>query len=161
MRNLQRLESLSSATSLGLWAEGVISALDRVTRLDQKEKWDLDTLEDAARVLEAARSQSERSTSAHPGANALAATNTALDVAEALVEDHSPEKTQKILDEVAGILRQAADIQKDAGEALEIGPAVDFFSTIGRHQLAEGYRVVGASGGSKLWTAESMTSSFS
>jgi hypothetical protein len=157
MRNLQRLERLSSATGLGLWAEGVISALDRVTRLDQRGEADLKSLEGAAGVLEVARNRSARPGEAISMAKALAATDTALDVAEALVNDGSPEETQRILDEVAGILRQAAGRQED----LDIGPAVEFFGTIGRHQLAEGYRVVGSTGGSKPWMAASMTSSFS
>ncbi len=157
MRNLQRLERLSSATGLGLWAEGVISALDRVTRLNQREDADLKSLESAAGVLEVARNRSAEPGKAISTAKALAATDTALDVAEALVDDDSPEKTQEILDEVAAILRQAAGRR----ENLDIAPAVEFFSTIGRHQLAEGYRVVGSTGGSKPWTAASMTSSFS
>ena len=161
MRNLQRLEKLSSATGLGLWAEGVLTALDRATRLNQQDEKDLKTLEEAANVLDAAQDRSERPTESSPTAKALAATDTALDVAETLVADHSPEKTREILGEVGEILRRAASKEARGEGPLNIGPAVEFFSVIGRQQLAEGYRVVGASGGSKPWTAVSMTSSFS
>lgn len=161
MRNLQRLEKLSSATGLGLWAEGVLTALDRVTRLGERNQKDLETLNVAAKVLDAAQDRSEKPTQASPTAKALAATDTALDVAETLGTDHSPEKTREILGEVGTILRKAAEEGAGTEEPLDIGPAVEFFSTIGRQQLAEGYRVVGASGGSKPWAAASMTSSFS
>jgi len=157
MQNLQRLERLSSATGLGLWAEGVISALDRLTRLNQREEADLRSLEDAADVLDVARNRSAKPGEAISTAKALAATDTALDVAEALVDNSSPEKTQKILGEVAEILRRAAGQEG----TLDITPAVEFFSAIGRQQLAEGYRVVGSTGGSKPWMAATMTSSFS
>ena len=158
MRNLQRLEKLSSATGLGLWAEGVLTSLDRVTRLHQQDVKDLKTLEDAANVLAAAQDRSEKPTeSGNPTAKALAATDTALDVAETLVADHSPERTREILGDVAEILRRAAGTEG----VVDIEPAVEFFSTIGRQQLAEGYRVAGASGGNKPWMAASMTSSFS
>jgi hypothetical protein len=160
VRNLQRLEKLSSATGLGLWAEGVLTALDRVTRLGQRDQRDLETLNGAAKVLDAARDRSEKPAQTSPTAKALAATDTALDVAETLGTDHSPEKTREILGDVGAILRKAAG-EAGTEETLEIGPAVEFFSTIGRQQLAEGYRVVGASGGSKPWAAASMTSSSS
>lgn len=161
MRNLQRLEKLSSATGLGLWAEGVLTALDRVTRLNQQDAKDLKTLEEAASVLDAAQGRSERPTESGPTAKALAATDTALDVAETLVADHSPEKTREILGEVGEILRRAAGKEAGNDGPLNIEPAVGFFSTIGRQQLAEGYRVAGASGENKPWAAVSMTSTFS
>lgn len=161
MRNLQRLEKLSSATGLGLWAEGVLAALDRITRLDQGDEKDRESLQDAACVLHAARDRSEKPAEAGGAAKALAASDTALDVAETLGADHSPERTREILGEVEGVLLRAADPEEPGRKELDIGSAVEFFSTIGRHQLAEGYRVVGASGGNKPWTAASMTSSFS
>lgn len=160
MRNIYRSERLSAATGLGLWAEGVLLALDRTTRLHADSDADRRILEEAAEILETARGQSERPREAAPAAKALAATDTALDIAESLVDDPSPEKTQERLSAVAIVLRGAAS-QKESVAKLEIEPAIEFFSAIGRSQLAEGNRVGGANGGLKPWTATSMTSSFS
>ncbi len=161
MRNLQRMEKLSSATALGLWAEGVILALDRVTRLDHRDTADITLLNEAAGVLDVARDHSERPLEEAMTAKALAAPETALDVAENLVENRSPEKTREMLGEVAAVLREAAAQQPDPPRPEAITPAVDFFSAIGRQQLAEGNLVSGNSGGIKSWAVGPMTSSFS
>jgi hypothetical protein len=162
MRDVQRLRQLSSATALGLWAEDAILALDRVARLHQRSSSDVDRLLEAAGVLEAALGQSEEPLVA-PAAEArsIAATDTALDVAEGLVEDSSPEKTQAMLREIAGLLRSAVgdDLGDDAVEKIE--PAIDFFSAVGKHQLAAGNSVSSRSRGLTSWTAEAPTFSFS
>lgn len=161
MRNLQRMEKLSSATALGLWAEGVILALDRVTRLNQEDTADITLLNEAAGVLDLARDRSEKPLEEPMTTKALAAPETALDVAESLAEDRSPEKTQEMLGEVAAVLRKAATHRLGTSNSEAITPAIDFFSAVGRHQLAEGNLVSGYSGGIKSWAAGPMTSSFS
>jgi len=162
MRDVQRLRQLSSATALGLWAEDAILALDRVGRLGQRAEEDIRLLDEAAGVLEAALERSaEPLVAPAPEARALAAADTALDVAEDLSEDRSPEKTQAMLREVANILQRATAGQLGENPTRETEPAIDFFSAIGRHQLAAGNSVSGRSRGLTSWMAEAPTFNFS
>jgi len=157
MRDLQRLEKLSSATELGFWAEDVILALDRITRRGERESEDPTLLTEAAEVLEAAVGRSEKPFAAVGAAKSVAATDTALGVAESLTEANSPEKVQKLLRDVASILREVAANQ----ESVDIQPAIALFGAIGRQQLAEGNAASGYGGGTRSWVVEPVTSSFS
>lgn len=158
MRNLERIEKLSSATALGLWAENVILATDRLVRLEQDTGSDKALLIDAAEVLDAAIERSEEPFAALQTTKAVAATDTALDIAEELSDDPSPEKTQETLRSVSSILREVA-----AGEGadLDLKPAMSFFSAVGKHQLALGSSISGYSGRAGSWVARPMTSNFS
>lgn len=159
MRNLQRLEKLSSATALGLWAEGVILSLDRVTRLGSREADDVGRLKEAAEIVDAARDMSAHPVEASVGTGGLTASaGAALDVAESLIEGGSPERAQAKLAEVAEGLRKAAEGRPDEEK---VDAAIGFFSAIGRQQLAEGNAVSGFSGGNRNWTAAPTTWSFS
>ena len=162
MRDVQRLRQLSSTTALGLWAEDAILALDRVARLGERDTEDLRLLEDAADVLDAAVEQSEEPLVVPaPAPSALAAADTALDVAEDLAENSSPEKTQAMLREVAGVLRRVTENQLGDRPTDETEPAIDFFSAIGRHQLAAGNSVSARNRGVASWMADRQTLSFS
>ncbi len=160
MRDLQRLEKLSSTTALGLWAEDVILALDRVTRLGQRSAEDVEVLRRAAAILDAALGQSEQPLGHPDPANGLAATDMALGVAEDLSEERSPKGTQATLRDTAEILRNAAT--GELGESAEkVSAAMDFFDAVGRHQLAAGNSISGHSRGSRSWMATPTTFSYS
>jgi hypothetical protein len=158
MRDLQRLEELSSATALGFWAEDVILALDRITRLQRDSKDDKRLLTDAAEVLDAAIERSQEPFAALSSAKGVAATDTALGVAENLNEEKSPEKIQEMLRQVAGVLRE---VEAGRGSDIDLAPAMTFFAAIGKHQLAVGNSVSGYSGGTGSWMAGPATPSFS
>ena len=78
MRDLQRLEELSSAAALGLWADDVVLALDRATSGFALAETDATLLSDAAEMLEAALQRTEHPLATPKSARGLAATNTAL-----------------------------------------------------------------------------------
>lgn len=157
MRDLQRLEQLSSATALGFWAEDVILALDRITRRGEREAEDRALLSEAAEVLEAAVGRSEKPFAAVGTAKTVAATDTALGVAESLAKANSPEKAQELLRKAASVLRDVAADRED----VDIQPAIDLFGAIGRQQLARGNAASGYGGGARSWAIEPVTSSFS
>jgi phage gp36-like protein len=159
MRDLRRLEKLSSATGLGLWAEDVILALDRVTRVGERQEEDLQLLTDAAEILDSALGRSEHPFSMPGPVGAVAPSDTALDVAENLSEDGTSEQAQAVLREVIASLRDVADGSTASAE--RIGPAIDFFTAVGRHQLAAGNSVAGQSGGAGSWIVNPVMSSFS
>jgi hypothetical protein len=160
MRDLQRLERLSSATALGLWAEDVILALDRLTRLREQRPGDLEVLQEAASLLDAALNRSERPLAVAPSTNGLAATNMALDIAETLSDDRSPQGTQEKLRDTGNALREAVAGNLEEGDP-RIDAAFDFFSAVGRRQLAASNTVSGQSRGSRSWMAAPMTFNFS
>lgn len=161
MRDLQRLEKLSSTTALGLWAEDVILALDRMARLSQRDESDIELLRRAADVLEAALGRSEQPLGPPVPANAIAATDMALGVAEGLAEERSPESTQATLRSTAEVLRNAAADHLGEDREAEVSPAIDFFAAVGQHQLAAGNSISGHSRGSRSWMAMPTTFSYS
>src|SRR5689334_2200386 len=59
MRDLQRLEELSSAAALGLWADDIVLALDRAATDAELVDADTRLLTDAAEMLEAALERTE------------------------------------------------------------------------------------------------------
>ncbi len=161
MRDLQRLEKLSSTTALGLWAEDVILTLDRVTRLGQRGDEDIEVLRRAAGILDAALGQSEQPLRHPDPANGLAATDMALGVAEDLSEERSPKGTQATLRTTAEILRNAATGELEEGFSEKVSAAMDFFDAVGQHQLAAGNSISGHSRGSRSWMATPTTFSYS
>ncbi len=158
MRDLQRLEKLSSATALGFWAEDVILGIDRITRSGREREGDRNLLTEAANVLDDAVGRSEAPFAAVAPVKSIAATDTALGVAERLAAKEPPERVREILREVAEILREVAD---GKGDSADLTPAIEFFAAIGKHQLAEANAASGYSGGAGSWTVGPVTSSFS
>jgi hypothetical protein len=142
---------MGAATALGIWADGVVLALDRAVRLGAPDDTDRQTFEDAIKVVADARDLSE-----HPGratGKALAATGAALDVAEDLSEDDSPGRTRELLTEIEKTLRAAIDDQLAQAEGARenVVEAAGYFTAIGRRQLAEGNRISNHGGGPERW----------
>jgi hypothetical protein len=164
MRDLQRLEELSSSAALGLWADDVVLALDRATSgiaAAAIANSDSRLLSDAAQMLETALQRTEHPLTAPHSARALAATNTALTLVATLVRDQPGSDEREILTGMASILREVSKggLAQDASE--RVGPVMELFGMIGQHQLVESNSVLASRKDPKAWTATLSTSSSS
>jgi hypothetical protein len=151
MRDLQRLEELSSAAALGLWADDIVLALDRATSDAEPTEADVTLLTDAAVMLEAALERTD----------GLAATSTALDLVATLARRQPGTDEQAILRAMAAILRQAAtgSLGGDASEGVR--PVMELFGMIGEHQLVASNSVLASRKDLGAWTATPLMSSSS
>ncbi len=161
MRDLQRLEELSSAAALGLWADDIVRALDRATSDTEFTEADTTLLTDAAEMLEAALERTEHPFATPKSAHGLAATNTALNLVATLARQQPDTDEQAILRAMASILRQAAagSLGGDASE--RVGPVMELFGMIGEHQLVASNSVLAARKDLGAWTATPSMSNFS
>lgn len=161
MRDLQRLEELSSAAALGLWADDVVLALDRATSSGGIADADPQLLNDAAEMLEAALLRSEQPLAAPRSARSLAATNTALTIVATLARAQPGSDEQEILRAMAAILRDAAKGGLRPGDADRVGSVMELFGMLGGHQLVESNSVLASRKDPSAWTATPSTSSSS
>jgi hypothetical protein len=155
MRDLQRLEELSSAAALGLWADDIVLALDRATSDAEPTEADVTLLTDAA--LE----RTEHPFATPKSAHGLAATSTALDLVATLARRQPGTDEQAILRAMAAILRQAAtgSLGGDASEGVR--PVMELFGMIGEHQLVASNSVLASRKDLGAWTATPLMSSSS
>lgn len=169
MRDYQRLEELSSTAALGLWADDVVLALDRATRAVSPSYEDKELLNGAAEVVEAARKRSEEPLSAFDSARALSATDSALTVVSALAREQDDQQNgdhdhkssgERLLTDIAAILRAAADGSLAAADPAQLEPALAFFSMVGELQLAQSNSVLSSGKGARAWMANQEISSF-
>jgi hypothetical protein len=153
MRDLQRLEELSSAAALGLWADDVVLALDRATSSAGLADADPKLLNDAAEMLEAALQRTEQPLSAPRSARSLAATNTALTIVATLVREQPGSDEQEILRAMASILRDAAKGGVSQNDADRAEPVMELFGMLGEHQLVESNSILASRKDPSAWTA--------
>lgn len=161
MRDLQRLEQLSSAAALGLWADDVVMALDRAASGAHLADADSQLLTDAAEMLEAALERTEHPLSAPRSARSLAATTSALTIVATIVREQPGSDEQEVLRAMASILREAAkgSVGQDAADRVE--PVMELFGMLGQHQLVESNSVLTSRKDPSAWTATpSISSSF-
>jgi hypothetical protein len=153
MRDLQRLEELSSAAALGLWADDVVLALDRATSGSALVETDATLLSDAAEMLEAALQRAEHPLATPKSARSLAATNTTLTLVATLVREQPGTDEQKILRAMASILREVGrgSVAQDAAE--RVHPVMELFGMLGEHQLVASNSVLASRKDSRAWTA--------
>jgi hypothetical protein len=153
MRDLQRLEELSSAAALGLWADDIVLALDRVTSGTAFAQTDTDLLTAAAEMLEAALERAEHPLATPKSAHGLAATTTALNLVATLARQQPGKDQQAILRAMSSILRQAAtgSLGEDASE--RVRPVMELFGMIGEHQLVASNSVLASRKDLGAWTA--------
>jgi hypothetical protein len=160
MRDLQRLEELSSAAALGLWADDVVLALDRATSSSAVTSTDATLLNEAAEMLEAALQRTEHPLTAPKSARSLAATNTTLTLVATIVREQPGTDERKILIAMASILREASKGALSQEAAERVNPVMELFGMIGEHQLVESNSVLASRKDSTPWTATpSMSSS--
>lgn len=157
MRDLQRLEELSSAAALGLWADDIVLALDRATSDAELTEPDAMLLTDAAEMLEAALQRTEHPLTTPKSARGLAATNTTLTLLATLVREQPGTDEQAILRGMASILREAAvgSLTHDAAE--RVRPVMELFGMIGQHQLVASNSVLASRKDLGAWTATPST----
>ena len=161
MRDLQRLEALSSAAALGLWADDVVLALDRATSGAGLADSDLQLLNGAAEMLEATLERTEQPLAAPRSARSLAATNTALTIVATLVREQPGSDEQEILRAMASILRDAAKGAISQDDAERVEPVMELFGMLGEHQLVESNSVLTSRKDPSAWTATPSTSNSS
>lgn len=160
MRDVRRLEELSSAAALGLWADDIVLALDRATSDVELADADTKLLTDAAEMLEAALERTEHPLATPKSARGLAATNTALNFVATLVRQQPGTDEKAILQAMASVLREAAtgSLASDASE--RVRPVMELFGMIGEHQLVASKSVLASRKDLRAWTATpSMSSS--
>jgi len=161
MRDLQRLEALSSAAALGLWADDVVLALDRATSGTGLADADPQLLNDAAEMLEATLERTERPLSRPRSARSLAATNTALRIVADLLREQPGSDEREILRTMASILRDAASGSVSPDDAKRVEPVMELFGMLGEHQLVESNSVLASRKDPSAWSATPSTSNFS
>jgi hypothetical protein len=166
MRDLQRLEELSSIAALGLWADDVVLALHRATESPEPDRADSQLLTNAAEILDATRERAEQPLSAPKAASALAAaTDTALSVVVTLAREKAgdqqepTERVRMILSSMADTLRGAAIGELGEGAPEQLAVVSDFFGNVSEIQLAESNSVLASRKDRGAWMATQAISS--
>lgn len=159
MRDLQRLEELSSAAALGLWADDIVLALNRATSGVRAEA-DEALLNDAAEMLEEALQLTEHPLATPKSARGLTATNTALSLLATLAREQPEMDEQEMLRAMASILREAGKGLTADDDDERVSPVMELFGRIGEHQLVASNSVLASRKDLGAWTATpSMSSS--
>jgi hypothetical protein len=160
MRDSGQLETLSSTAALGLWADDVILALDRVTRLEDDDKDSRKLLADAAEIFDDALERTNHPLTAPKSGRSLAATDTALDLVETLSQRSEDESPPTLLQELAETLRAGATGEL-ATDDERLTRTLEFFATVARNQLAKTNSVLSSRKDARAWTAPMRISNFS
>lgn len=153
MRDLQRLEELSSAAALGLWADDVVVAISHASSETPLTDADKTVLEEAADTLESAAKRTAKPLSTPPTARALAATDTALVAVATLVGETGEDDRKKLMTALAKAIRRTAKgalIEDDDPAQLRL--AMNLFGIFGELQLVESNSVLTARKDSSAWT---------
>jgi hypothetical protein len=166
MRDLQRLEELSSIAALGLWADDVVLALYRAAEAPRADQADSQLLASAAEILDATRERAEQPLSTPTAASALtAATDTTLSVVVSLAREKADdqqeptERVRSILSSMADVLRAAADGQLGEDAQEQLAAVSDFFGNVSEIQLAESNSVLASRKDRGAWVATQPISS--
>lgn len=161
VRDLQRLEELSSTAALGLWADDVVLALDRAISDAALDAPDAELLNDAAEMLEAALQRAEEPLMAPSSARALAATNTALTLVATLAREQPGTDERELLGAMAALLREAAKGTLTRDDSGRVHSVMELFGLLGEHQLVRSNSVLAARKDARAWTVTPTTSSSS
>lgn len=159
MRDLQRLEELSSAAALGLWADDVVLALDRAIGQTEIGDADKELLKDAASLLEDALERISKPFAPPKSARALSASETTLTAITTLAQEQAGD-TLKLLDQMAKVVHEALRGQLAGGDAERLQPVIALFELISELQLVESNSVLTSRKDVGVWTATPTTSSF-
>jgi hypothetical protein len=152
MRDLQRLEELSSTAALGLWAGDVVLALDRASTPDNVSESDRQLLNDAATMLEETLERAARPLSTPKSARALAATDTTLTAVAVLAQEQAGNQ-QELLAEMAKIIREASEGVLTTNDAERLQQVIALFGLVGELQLVESNSVLTSRKDTRTWTA--------
>lgn len=160
MRDLQRLEELSSTAALGLWADDVVLALDRATSPEGVGDADNQLLNDAAEMLEETLERTTRPLSTPKSARALAATDTTLSAVAVLAQEQDGDE-RKLLAQMSKIIREAADGALTTADAERMQPVIALFGLVSELQLVKSNSVLTSRKDTRSWTATQAISSSS
>jgi hypothetical protein len=160
MRDLQRLEELSSTAALGLWADDVVLALDRASSPDGVSNADRQLLDTAAGVLEETLERTSQPLSTPKSARALAATDTTLTAVAVLAQEQAGNE-QELLAQMVQIIREASDGALTVNDAERLRPVIALFGLVSELQLVESNSVLTSRKDTRTWTATQTISSFS
>jgi hypothetical protein len=152
MRDLQRLEELSSTAALGLWADDVVVAISHALSglpLSDAEKR---LLKDAAHVLAAAAERTAKPLSPPRSARALAATDTALVAVATLARESDDREQRNVMTTLAKVIRKAVKGALEEGDAGQLDLAMRLFAIFGELQLVESNSVLTARKDARAWT---------
>jgi hypothetical protein len=161
MRDLGHLEELSSTAALGLWADDVVIALDHAMSGRAISEGNKEILRSAADTLKAAAQQTAHPMEVPRSAHALAATDSALTAAAALVQGQPEQNIQSLLESMAKVLDQASSghvSEKNLDYAKQV---VNLFGLLGERQLMASNSVLASRKEARAWTEAPATSSFS
>jgi hypothetical protein len=159
MRDLQRLERLSSTAALGLWADDVVLALDRAASDSDARDADRELLDEAAGVLDAACDRIAQPLARPPAGHSLAATETTLTAIGAFAQSEAQTDLPELLRQIALTLREVAGGTTQDPTRIEL--AMKLFGMVGETQLVESNAVLTSRKNPAGWTATQTISSFS
>lgn len=151
MRDLQRLEKLSSTAALGLWADDLVLALDRAKSGEARAS-DSELLRAAAGMLEQALEWTAHPLAPPRSARDLAATNTTLSALAALAQEQSGEE-QQLLEGMAKTIRDAAEGRLTQDDMARLDSVIGLFELVGERQLVESNSVLMSRKDTEPWTA--------
>ncbi len=160
MRDLRRLEELSSTAALGLWADDIVLALDRANTAERVSDADVVLLENAADVLDEARLRTAEPLLPPTSSRALAATDTALTAVALLAHGRAADEQQMLAD-VAQTIRSVAANESVDRDVERLRAAMDLFGLIGERQLDESNAVLASRKHTQAWTEPQTISNFS
>jgi hypothetical protein len=160
MRDLQRLEELSSTAALGLWADDVVLALHRASTSGGVRDADRQLLNDAAVMLEETLERATQPLSTPKSARALAATDTTLTAVAVLAQEQAGDG-EELLAQMAKIIREAAEGVLTVADADRVQPVITLFGLVSEYQLVESNSVLTSRKDTRTWTATQTISSFS
>lgn len=152
MRDLQRLEELSSTAALGLWADDVVVAISHAMNGASLSDAERRVLEDAADILASAAKRSAKPLSTPKTARALAATDTALAAVATLVAGGNQAQRKKVMTALAKIIRKAVTGALDEGDSTELELAMRLFGIFAELQLVESNSVLTSRKDARAWT---------
>jgi len=150
VRDLQKLEELSAAAALGLWADDIVVALYSATQgaLGESERHLLDS---AAQLLELARERATHPLAPPRSARDLAATTTALSALATLAEAQQTDPPAALA-EMADAIRKAATGSLTPADTALVDRVIDLFELVGSHQLVTSNSVLSSRKDVEPWT---------
>ncbi len=152
MRDLQRLEELSSTAALGLWADDVVVAISRAVSGTPLSDPDKRLLKEAADVLASAAKRTAKPLSNPRTTRALAATDTALAAVATLVSDGKEAERRKVMTALAKVIRKALKDGLEEGDTAQLELAMRLFGIFGELQLVESNSVLTSRKDARAWT---------
>ena len=161
MRDLQRLEELSSTAALGLWADDVVVAMSHALSGLPLIDADKRLLKDAAEVLANTAKRTAKPLSTPRTARALAATDTALAAVATLVAESNEAERKKLITELAKATSKAVKGTLEPGDSPRLELAMRLFGIFGELQLVESNSVLTSRKDARAWTGtQAISNSF-